>query len=395
MKIKRSTIIVNLLVLIVLLQNPPWPLWNYWFPILFFCFLASSALLFDRIMKFKPIDKSLFLFTCVLLLFFVFFQSLQRFRTSSFVTIIIFYQLFFLSEEEKCSIINKITTILSLILIISLPLWLINQYIFHLPFGNDMLYGDWKGKNQTLIIENFYFFVQPKNQVINRFYSMFDEPGTLGTLSAFVLFANKYNFKDKRNIIILTGAFFTYSLAFFILTFIGLSLYFIRKPKLLIIYSILIVSVVFITYNLMKENPTFKASISGRLATTESSLKERNSKEVNKFFKNYVRSSDSIMGKGTGFFENNSKLLSGQSFKFFLIENGFLGLFLVLGMYLFMSGQNKFLMLTYLLLYLLSFLQRPFLFTPYQIILYYAGISSLNYLPDRRIIKKPVEDQKI
>ena len=146
MKIKRSTIIVNLFVLIVLLQNPPWPLWDYWFPVLFLCFLAASVLLFDRIMKFKPIDKTLFIFTCVLLLFFVFFQSLQRFRTSSLVTIIIFYELFFLSEEEKFSIIENITTVLSIILVVSLPLWLINQYVFRLPFGNDMLYGDWKGR---------------------------------------------------------------------------------------------------------------------------------------------------------------------------------------------------------------------------------------------------------
>jgi hypothetical protein len=250
-----------------------------------------------------------------------------------------------------------------------------------------MLYGDWKGKNQTLIIENFYFFVQPKNQVINRFYSIFDEPGTLGTLSAFILFANRYNFKDKRNIIILMGAFFTYSFASFILTFLGLSLYFIRKPKLLIIYSILIAAVVLITYNLIRENPTFRASISGRLASTESALKERNSKEVNAFFNKYIHSTESILGKGTSFLEKNPKLLAGQSFKFFLIENGFLGLLLVLGMYLFISGDNKFLMAVYLLLFLLSFLQRPFLFTPYQIIVYYAGIASLNYTPDSRILK--------
>lgn len=388
LNIKQSTIIVNLFVLIVFLQNPPWPLWDYWFPILFICFLMSSVLLYTRITTAKPINKSLFIFTCLLILFFVIFQSLQNFRTSSLVTIVIFYQLYFLSAEEKFKIINKITSVLAIIIAVSLPLWLINQYIFELPFGSDLTYGDWKGKNQTLVLENYYFFIQPKQQLINRFYSIFDEPGTLGTLSAFILFANKYNFKDKRNIIILAGAFFTYSFAFFVLTFVGLSLYFIRKPKLLIIYSILIAAIVLLTYNIIKSNPTFKATVSSRLTSTEASLKARTSKDVNIYFKKYISSGESIFGKGTGFLEKNPKLLAGQSFKFFMIENGFFGLMLVIGMYLFIYGENKFLMFSYLLLFLLSFLQRPFLFTPFQIIVYYAGISSLNYIPDSKYYKK-------
>ncbi len=387
MKVNRSTLIVNLFVLMVFIQNLPWPVWNFWFPLLFICFLLSFILLFTRITNAKPVNIGLFVFTCLLLLFFIVFQSLQDFRTSSLVTIIIFYLLYYLSSEEKISIIYKITTILSIIIAISLPLWLINQYLFHLPFGYNMQYGDWKGKGQTLVLENYYFFIQAKTP-LNRFYSVFDEPGTLGTLSAFILFANKYNFRDKRNIIILAGAFFTFSLAFFILTFVGLSLYFIRKPKLLIIYSISIAALVFITYNLVKEMPAFKTNISSRLGSTETSLNTRTSKDVNIFFRRYITSPESILGEGTGFLAKNPKLLLGQGFKFFLIENGYLGLLLVIGMYLFIYGDNKFLMLVYLLLFLLSFLQRPFLFTPYQLIVYYAGISSLNYIPEARSYEK-------
>ncbi len=57
-------------------------------------------------------------------------------------------------------------------------------------------------------MNNYLLFVTMATANTFRFYSMFDEPGVLGTLSAFVLFANKYDFKRKSNLIILIGAFF-------------------------------------------------------------------------------------------------------------------------------------------------------------------------------------------
>lgn len=380
-KVKKSTLIVNLFVAMVFMQNPPWPFWDYWFYFLFFCFVISSYLLFDRIATHRPINKDLFIFTCILLLFFVVFQSFQSFRTSSLVSIIIFYQLFFLTVEEKYSIINKITTILAIIIAVSLPMWLINQYVFELPFGYEMHYGDWKGKNQTLILENYYFFVDAQLEHIIRFYSVFDEPGTLGTLSAFLLFANRYNFRDKRILIILIGSLFTFSLAFFILTAVGLFLFYIRTLKLILISSITITVIVVSTITVFRHNPTFKGSVLNRITTVESALGERTSEETTAYFNNYISSMQSILGKGTGFFNKNPDLLFGNGFKFFLIENGFLGLLLVIGMYLFICGKANYLVVSYLILFLLSFLQRPFLFTPYQLIVFATGVTTLKYLP--------------
>lgn len=380
-KVKKSTVIINLFVIIVFMQNPPWPFWDSWFYFLFFCFLISSYLLFDRIVKYKPINKDLFLFTCILLLFFVVFQSFQRFRTSSLVSIVIFYQLFFLTTEEKCSILDRITTLLAIIIAVSLPLWLINQYVFELPFGSEMHYGEWKGKNQTLILENFYFFVNARLEHIIRFYSVFDEPGTLGTLSAFLLFANKYNFRDKRILIILIGAFFTFSLAFFILTGVGLILFYIRTLKLILIFSMTITVIIVLTIITFKRNPTFEGAVLNRITSVKSSLEIRTSEETTIFFREYVTSSQSILGKGPAFFSNNPELMFGNGSKFFLIENGFLGLFLVIGMYLLISGKANYLVLSYLIIFLLSFLQRPFLFTPYQLIVFAAGVASLKSLP--------------
>lgn len=379
--VKVSSVLVALYVIIVYLQNPPWPLWNVWFHLLFLCFIIVTIFSFHRIVKTKPVNELLLLYTLLLILFFVFFQSIQDFRTSSIVSILIFYQLFFLTENEKFKIMDKITTVLAIIVAISLPLWLLNQYVFELPFGYEMKYGDWKGKNQTLILDNYYFFIQAQFP-FNRFYSIFDEPGTLGTLSAFILFSNKYNLKDKRLIIILSGAILTFSFAFYILTLIGLILYFVRKPKLLIISGVSILLLIFLLYYTMKDNPVFKAQILSRFESFIPALESRTPGKMNSFFKDYIVSRDVILGKGTGYLEKNPDLI-GNGYQFFLIENGILGLLLVIGMYLFAQSRNKFLKYSYLLLFLLSFIQRPFLFTPFQIIIFYTGISSLNFLPER------------
>jgi hypothetical protein len=372
----KSALIVNLFVLIVFLQNPPWPLWDFWFPPLFLCFLVLLILLNERIIHTKTANKNIFYFTLLLFIFFIGFQSIGNFRTSSVVTVIIFFQLYFLSIKEKCEILKKVTSILALIIAISLPLWLINQFVVGLPVMFDMQYGDWKGDSVSTIIENYLFFVQEKGNFINRFYSIFDEPGVLGTLSAFLLFANKYNFKDKRIILILLGGIFTYSLAFFILTLIGLLLYYVRKPLLLVIlcFGFVVIGISIIIF--FDQNPVV-AVILERLLSPQSSLESRVSSDLEDYFLNYISSVDFVLGKGTDFFENNQ--LGGQGYQVFLIENGFFGSLLVIGMYLFIFKGNRYLVISYLLLFLLSSLQRPFLFTPYQIIVFYIGVANLSF----------------
>jgi hypothetical protein len=385
--LNKSFTIINMMVMIVFLQNPPWFLWDYYYPILCFCVFISSIAIFDRVNHLPKNKLYLIFFTLILISFFVIFSSLQQFRSSSIITIIVFFQLFTLRQEEKISILNKITSILSFIVFISLSFWLINQFIYELPVFREMSYETWKGDAGQTVIDNYFFFVQEKNKIFHRFYSIFDEPGVLGTLSAFILFANNYNFKDKKNIIILVGAFFTFSLAFYLLTFIGLMLCYGRKPINLIITTIVIIIASFILPALLKENQAFQFSIIYRLSNkNEDSFESRTSNDLNKFFPNYIKSSDSILGMGTSFFDNNKNLNSGQGYQLFLIEYGFVGLFLVLGMYSLFHSNNKYLAYSYLLLFLLSFLQRPFLFTPWQLIVFHSGVS----LFDKKLEKKPI-----
>ena len=379
LSINKSSFIVHIFVLIIFLQNCPWPLWEIWFPVLCVCTLTLSFLLSQRIIDF-PINKNIFLITFFLISFFLIFQAFQKFRTSSLITIFIFLFLFYLTTNEKIKIIDKITSFLSLIILISLPLWLINQFIFELPLSYEMHYGTWKGDAGLTVLQNYYFFIQEKHGLLNRFYSVFDEPGTLGTLSAFLLFANKYNLKDKRNIVILLGGFFTYSLAFFVLSTVGLILCNIKKLKailgIMVGFSIFIGTILY----LFKDNQIFNNVIAYRIINSEDAMGYRNSDEIKSYFANYIKSPDAILGKGTSFFMKNPSLAIGRGASYIdpVIENGFIGILIIICMYLFIKKENKYLHLSYLILFLLSFLQRPSLFTPWELIIYYTGLANLS-----------------
>lgn len=81
----------------------------------------------------------------------------------------------------------------------------------------------------TSIFFNYGFLLKPvyaySESSQYRFYSVFLEPGYLGTLVAFLLYANKYNFKSWNGKILLIAEILSMSLAGYITTFVGYILY--------------------------------------------------------------------------------------------------------------------------------------------------------------------------
>jgi hypothetical protein len=359
----------------IFLQNPPWFLWGErgFLVLCLFVFLALFVL-FNRIYE-KGVNDIVVCICLILLIFFVGYQSLIRFRTSSLVTILVFFLLFFLEDDEKTSILNKTTTILYFILLISFPLWIFDLVVNELPYF-EMTYGAWKGDGGSNVLRNHIFFIEIEDYI--RFYSIFDEPGVLGTLSAFLLFANKYNFRDRRIVTICIVSMFTFSLAYFVLTVVGFLLFHkcnpskILKPLLLI----LITGVVLISFFDMWG--TIDGLIFQRISSFNSSLGDRYSSTVNNLLYESINSGAIFLGEGVDYLSQIDGV-SGAGYKFFLIENGIVGFLLVFGMYLFKrKAFRNYSTNIYLLLFVLSFLQRPYLFTSWQLILFYTGVSVLN-----------------
>jgi hypothetical protein len=380
----KSTLIIWILTLIVYLQNTPWFLWQL--PSYVFIFILTILLIIlcaDRITNSSSRYIRHIPFITLLFFFFVFYSSFSQFRFSSVITLIIYVILFTISKEEKIAVLNLLTKSLAIIVGISLLAWLFHNYIYPFPIYNYIGYGGLKGGGDSgLILKNYILFIEHDDLIINRFYCIFDEPGVLGTLSSFILFANKYNFKNKYNLIIFCGGIFTFSLAFYILTTIGIILRFSKNLKQIFKVLIALPITVLILMSLLRDNYTYQNVIEYRLLNmNDSSIESRTSYELNNYFKDYLHSSDIYFGKGLNFLEENSNLNNGQGYKFFIIEYGLFGIFLVFLMYIKMGEGSRRDTYSLILIFFLSFLQRPHLFTPFQLIIFSVAIANnTNYM---------------
>lgn len=70
-----------------------------------------------------------------------------------------------------------------------------------------------------------------------RFHGPFDEPGMIGTFSALFLFSNSFDFKNWKTYVLLFSGIASFSLFFYLVLFVGLSLYLFSKRKIVGVFS--------------------------------------------------------------------------------------------------------------------------------------------------------------
>ena len=388
----NSLLVSGLLTSIVFCLNPPWFIWNYSYILASISVLILFFVCFNRIVKWFGFYFRFIIIYALLVLFFVVYGSFGEFRFSSVITLLTFFLLFFITKAEKIWTLKYVTKILSIIVLISLSGWLLNKYVFSLPIFGYLAYGVGKGDAGDVLL-NYIIFVDYQSDAVSRFYSVFDEPGVLGTLSAFVLLGNKYDFKNKSNVIILLGGLFTFSLAFIIISIIGILVLNVKKSST-IIKALLIAAVIIpIVFFVLKDDQTFNSVVVDRLINIgENGIDSRTSYGLNSFFNGFVSSPDFYLGMGTDFFKYNPTLLSGQGYKIFVIEYGIIGVVLLFVLYRSFIGKNYFLGYSCLIIFFISFLQRPFLFTPWQLIMFSICLSNLIYLEQKL---KPYKNERL
>lgn len=111
-----------------------------------------------------------------------------------------------------------------------------------------------KGSSEDYIFINQIFLIHRiggfDSEAAKRFHSVFLEPGYLGTMLSFMLFAIKYDFSKWYTRTLLVAQLVSLSLAGYILTFVGYVLYLVyegRSLKKIMLLAILIPIVVYIT----------------------------------------------------------------------------------------------------------------------------------------------------
>lgn len=367
------------LLLIVAAGNPIWPILSIsqylGFLLVFLLFLRKVRTpMFVR----KPV--SVFLFFIV----FIIVPLTRGFHVSSVFYFICFIIVFNIDDFQKVRAFNYLVKCLSVVLAISFPAWICHHYITPLPMWGIIDWTSWKGSEETLMA-NYGFFVEDyfrdESLLFNkiRFHSLFDEPGVLGTLSAFVLYGQRYDFKKWYNLLILICSICTFSMAFIVLTVFGYFWQHSSSIKSLISGLVVFLILIAGTTYFLSSNETFQASVVSRVLNFgDDDVQNRNNDRTNIEYQRLVQSSDIIMGYGYNYCEEK-RIAEGTSYKNFLLEYGLLGLATIFLAYIAMMGYKDKISIGLLMLFFISFIQRPHLLTSWQIILFSLIVSVLKY----------------
>ena len=171
--------------------------------------------------------------------------------------------LFFIasSDQIKAKTLGIFNTVLCWILTISLGMWILN--LFGVPLPHRTLITQDSG----YYFENYYFFVKNIGlfSFFPRFQSVFLEPGYLGCISVFMIFLNKYNLRKWYNIVYLGTVVLSFSLAAWLLFFIGYIPYISQRGRSKWAYLLLLLVIVGVFYYFSHTSEVVKTMISGRL----------------------------------------------------------------------------------------------------------------------------------
>lgn len=126
-----------------------------------------------------------------------------------------------LNERDQRKCLNYIVKWFAILMIPAMITYLLCQTVGlpslgTLKLNNNPYHEDW-----YIYKENYFFCTMYAYKETVRFNGPFNEPGHLGMVSAFLLFADGYNFKKKSTWILLIATLMTLSLAGYVLGFVG------------------------------------------------------------------------------------------------------------------------------------------------------------------------------
>jgi len=246
-----------------------------------------------------------------------------------------------LEQSKKIAFIKFATNGMAIILGISLLFYIL------LILGMPLSYTNIEYKNGWYPSRNYYTFITGIDLIgMYRFKSIFMEPGHLTMGLAPLLFANKYDIKNKSVLILFTAQLFTLSLAGYIAMAIGVLFQSFSKSKGKTqrkLLCVIITLIVILVTNVSKDDFLYKSVIS-RFEIVDGKLAGDNrfSYQLESYYNRFVKTSDFLTGIGPEFFKYNFDGDTGNSgYKLFLIQYGLIGGILVVIFYTFLSFKFR------------------------------------------------------
>lgn len=230
------------------------------------------------------------------------------------------------------------------------------------------------------ITYTMYPFLVVPSDASARFFSIYDEPGVVGTICAMIIVSEKLNFHKKINIIFLIAGLLSMSMFFYVGLIMGVIIFTSNKRR--IWYALAFIVFFILTYNNSVMYDTLWSrfeydSSSGRLAGDN-----RTGGKVGDYFDSIVGTPIFFLGHGSEFVE---QFTGEASLKLVIIKYGFIFAFFNLLGYVILSLReikNKKEWVYFILFFFVTIYQRPGFINTASIFLYtmliYSYASNVN-----------------
>lgn len=209
-----------------------------------------------------------------------------------------------------------------------------------------------------------------------RISGFFDEPGVVGTFSAFILITLGYRLKEWKNYVILAAGILSFSLAFYIISV----LYFILKGGSAEKSKILIALLIF--YVIGSNIPFVQERIFDRVLISDGKIAGDNrlTEDVAITMERFLVSDDKWLGYSKRLDETDN--VGGASWQALVWDYGIVGVFFI-SVFFFLLARSKPIIFSresvvFIILFVFSIYQRPHVFEPSYILLFIGGLVYIS-----------------
>lgn len=364
------------LALIVFATLDPYFFWGkqfLFYALFLFFFLLSMVFSFDVLDKGK-IHISFLLFVIM----FIYMRMVGGSVLGAFYFSLIMMITFLLKSEYIIILFEKFKIIFAVILIPAIFLW-----VFHHLYDNSFLYlgaiPDPIIPNQGKVESGQGYAHYPLAVVLDymldkQFYRLagvFDEPGVVGTISALLLMADRFDMKNNINKVIFLAGLLSLSFAFYLLVVLYIVLANLNSKKIFFVFLFFVV-----VFFILSSNETLSEYTIDRFQIVDGRISgdNRSADAVENLFNQWKSASFSSVLFGLGVYES----YGSSTIKLLFIRAGVLGFALLLLVYILSylkvdksKGYNEY---VFLFLFFLSAYQRPQIVAPAFFLIFLAGI---------------------
>lgn len=242
-------------------------------------------------------------------------------------------------------------------------------YLVGIPFPYTVVrYYAIETQSQANYINYFNIVLYRGSTGVLRLCGPFNEPGLLGTFCALFIASDNMRITKIGNLIIFIAGALSFSLAFWVLISIYYVLINVNNWKLLL--SVFIFAFLyFIISEMQIDNETWNYFINRIFHNIDNS---RTTKKFDLLFSNFLKSNRKWFGLGVGL-----QVVGVQSIKMSVYSYGIIGTFFYILFFFYAGVKQTRKHLPYIIVFLLSMIQRPRLFSPGYFILLFGGLLNL------------------